>query len=342
MVIVSLTALAILIFFMSGQVGFFTTRYTLKAYFSSAGDLREGAAVRLAGIAVGNVSRIQISPYSDPQRAVEIDMKIAKRYQNEIRADSEATLNTVGLLGDSYVDITRGTPSSEAVREGGAVKSREEKDIRAIVQNTNDVIENLRGLSEKLNDITTQIQSGKGAIGGLIYDEALYNRMNTISTTLQAMVNRVDRGEGSLGKLVSDDTLYNHSVATLDRLDKVIDETEHGSGSLAKFISDPSAYNNLDKLLSEGHTFVDNINNGQGSLGKLAKDEQLYKRMNETFDHLNTIAARVDQGQGTLGKLSTDASLFNTLNETAQSLKEFLADFRKNPKKYLSIKMHIF
>jgi phospholipid/cholesterol/gamma-HCH transport system substrate-binding protein len=94
--------------------------------------------------------------------------------------------------------------------------------------------------------------------------------------------------------------------------------------------------------MSEANGLVDNINQGHGSLGKLAKDEELYNRMNDTFNRLNTLATRMEQGQGTLGKLSTDPALFNNLNESSQSLKEFLADFRKNPKKYLSIKLHIF
>ena len=131
-------------------------------------------------------------------------------------------------------------------------------------------------------------------------------------------------------------------MATLDRLNQVIDDVQHGDGSLAKFISDPSAYNNLNRLMTNGNTLIDGINQGHGTLGKLAKDEQFYDRMNSTLAHMDTITARIDQGQGTLGKLSTDPTLFNNLSESSQSLKEFLADFRKNPKKYLSIKLHIF
>ena len=58
LVIVGLTLFAVAVFFISGQVGFFTRHYTLKAYLPSAGDLREGAQVRLAGITVGNVAKI--------------------------------------------------------------------------------------------------------------------------------------------------------------------------------------------------------------------------------------------------------------------------------------------
>ncbi|HMD83596.1 MAG TPA: MlaD family protein [Terriglobia bacterium] len=342
LVIVSLAIFAIGVFFMSGQEGIFTRHYTLKAYLASAGGLREGADVRLTGIYVGSLAKIRISPFPDKERGVELDLKIARKYQNEIRADSVASVETVGLLGDSYINITRGTPGQKVLAEGGALLTAEKADIAVVMQNTNEVIMNLNTLSAKLDDITTQIQAGKGSMGKLLYDETFYNKMNATVSGAQALVDRANRGEGTIGKLMVDETLYNRTVATLDRLDQVIGQVQHGNGSLAKFISDPSAYNNLNRLLTNGNTFIDGVNQGHGTLGKLVKDEQFYDRMNSTMAHVDTITARIDQGQGTLGKLSTDPTLFNNLNESSKSLKEFLADFRKNPKKYLTIKLHLF
>lgn len=342
MVIVSLAILALGIFFISGQVGFLSRKYTLRTYFSGAGGLREGAQVRLAGIPVGNVDKIRISPYLESQRAVEIVLKIARNYQGQIRADSVATLETVGLLGESYIDITRGGPGTPSLPNNGELKSREEADIKQIVQNTNDVISNLRVLSAKLNDVTTQIQTGRGSLGKLIYEQAFYNRMNDTTGALQRLVNRVERGEGTVGKLVSDDTLYQRTVASIDRLNKVMDDIQHGKGSMAKFISDPTVYDNVNQLVTRANTLMDNVNKGQGTLGKFATDPQLYNRMNETFDRMNIITTRVEQGQGTLGKLSTDPTLFNNLNESSQSLRDFLTEFKKNPKKYLSLRVRLF
>src|ERR1051326_6363078 len=109
MVAASLVVLVIGIFFISGTVGFLTRTYTLKAYFSEAGGLRDGAQVQLAGIPVGNVKTIKISPYADPNRAVEVDMKVNRKYQNEIRADSEASAQSAGVLGERFIDISRGS-----------------------------------------------------------------------------------------------------------------------------------------------------------------------------------------------------------------------------------------
>jgi phospholipid/cholesterol/gamma-HCH transport system substrate-binding protein len=342
MVIIGLAILAIGIFFISGQEGFFRRRYKLIAYVTGAAGLRQGALVSLAGVAVGSVERIELSPYPERARAVEIVMRVGRAYQNQIRADSRASIATVGLLGDSYVDITRGSPGQEVIADGGVLKTSEEADVKRVVQNANDVIVNLGALSTKLNNITGQIQSGKGSVGKLVYDQTLYNRLSKTTDTVERMVTRVDQGQGTLGKLLADETLYNTTVATIDRLNKAIDDMQHGPGSLAKFVSDPSVYNHVNHLVTQADSLVDNINQGQGTLGKLAKDPQLYERMNQTFDHLDKVSSRMADGQGTLGKLSTDPTLYNNLSDSSKSLRDFLTEFKKSPKKYLTLKLHIF
>ncbi len=342
LVLSGLVVFAVGVFFISGRGGFFTRKYTLKTYFSGAAGLREGSQVRIAGIPVGVVQRIRISDSDKPDRAVEVLMRIPVDYQNQIRQDSDARLATAGLLGEAFVDITRGTSDKAVVQNGGEVNSIEEADIKRIVQNTNDVISNLRVLSSKLNEITGQVQAGQGTMGKLIYDQALYNRLNQMSSDLQRVMARLEQGEGTIGKLMQDETLYQRTVASIDRLNQVLDDVQHGKGTLAKFINDPAVYNDIHQLVLRANTMVDNVNNGKGTLGKLATDPQLYNRMNETFDRMNIIATRIEQGQGTLGKLSTDPTLYNNLSTSSQSLREFLTEFRKNPKKYLTVQLKIF
>ena len=342
LLIVSLVIFGVGIFFISGETGLFTKKYTLKTYFSGAAGLRAGSQVRVAGVPVGVVESIRISDSPDPAKAVEVTMRIPVTYQKEIREDSDAGLATAGLLGDAFIDIDRGSPDKLVVKDGGEIKSKQEADIKRIVQNTNDVISNLRVLSDKLNDITGQIQSGKGTLGKVIYDQTAYNRMNQTAEDVRQLVARVNRGEGTIGKLMSDETLYNRTVASIDRLNKVLDEVQTGKGTLAKIINDPSVFNHIEQLVARANTMVDNVNKGQGTLGKLATDPQLYNRMNDTFDRLSTISTRIEQGQGTIGKLSTDPTLYNNLSSSSQSLREFLTEFRQNPKKYLTVRVRLF
>ncbi len=342
MVIVGLTILAVGIFFISGQVGFFTKRYTLKTYLSEASGLRDGAEVRLAGVAIGNVKTVRISPYTDRSRAVEIVLALSRTYQPEIRTDSLASIETVGLLGESYVNITRGSRSQEMLPEGGVLKSAEGADIKQVVQNADDVIVNLRVLSAQLNNITGQMQAGKGSIGKLIYDQTLYNHLNATAAKLDVMVTNLDGGKGSLGKLMVDETFYNNATSTFDRMNKFLDDLQHGQGSIAKFISDPTVYNNVNHLVAQANSLFDGVNQGRGTLGKLATDSQLYDRANNVFDKVDKISARMADGQGTLGKFSTDPTLYNNLSDTSKSMKDFFTEFRKTPKKYLTLRVHIF
>lgn len=342
LVIVSLGIFTVGIFFISGQAGFLSRRYTLKTYFSEASGLRQGAQVRLAGIPVGIVQSIRISPYPEANRAVEVVMRVPREYQGQIRADSEAKLATAGLLGDAFVDITRGTPDKPVVPSGGEIKSVEEADIKRIVQNTNDVISNLRVLSDKLNDITTKVQAGRGTMGKLIYDETFYKHLNETTTKAEQLLGSVEKGQGTIGKLLLDETLYQRTLAAIDHLNQVTEDIQHGKGSLAKFVNDPAIYDQVNQAVGRFNTLMDNINSGKGSLGKLATDTQLYDRMNETFERVNVIATRMEQGQGTLGKLSTDETLYKNLTTSAQTLRDFLTEFRKNPRKFLTLRLRIF
>lgn len=342
LVIASLAILAVGIFFISGEVGFLSRKYPLKVYFSTASGLRPGSQVRIAGIPVGAVDRIRLSEFVEPERAVEVTLRVPRDYRDQIRADSEASLETAGLLGETYVNISRGNPQQPVVSEGGVLKSTEVVDAKQIMSNANDVITNLRALSARLNNITEQIEKGQGTVGKLIYDPGLYNRLNETTASVNRIVARVESGEGTVGKILKDETLYARTTASIDRLDKILDEVQHGQGSLAKFINDPSVYDNVNQLVARADTLVSNVNQGQGTLGKLVTDPTLHNRLTETLDNIKVITERIERGEGTLGKLSTDPTMFNNLSESAQSLKEFLTEFRKNPKKYLTVKLRLF
>jgi len=342
LVLVSLIVLGAGVFFISGQVGFLSRHYLLKTYFSTAGGVREGAEVRLAGIAVGNVYKIQLSPYTEPDRSVEIVMRLTKNYQDQIRTDSIATIETAGLLGDGYIDITRGGQGKRALPDGGVVRGQQEADIKQIVQNANDVVSNLRVLSKTLNNITDQIQTGSGTAHSLLYDKTLYARLNDTTLGLDRLVSRVEQGEGTLGKFMADDSAYQQTLQTISHLNQLLDEVQHGKGSAARFISDPAIYDNIQQLSARASTLINNINESKGTFNKLMNDPELYDRMNAAVGRVDAVAARIEKGDGTLGKLSTDPALFNNLNDSSKALKDFLTDFRKNPKQYLTMRVHIF
>jgi len=85
-----------------------------------------------------------------------------------------------------------------------------------------------------------------------------------------------------------------------------------------------------------------NLNAGKGTAGQLLKDDKIATQLSSTLDKVNLTIDKVNSGQGTIGQLMVNPQLYDSLTGSTRELQELLKAFRANPKKYLSIKVHIF
>lgn len=101
-----------------GDVNLFgSEQYRVTAKFASVSGLREGAAVEVAGVSVGKVSRIHLDDY---EARVELEIDPAIKLQD----DSIASIRTQGIIGDKYVKIKVGG-SEEFIEKGGEILETE-------------------------------------------------------------------------------------------------------------------------------------------------------------------------------------------------------------------------
>jgi phospholipid/cholesterol/gamma-HCH transport system substrate-binding protein len=342
LVITSFALLALAIFYVSGQSGFFVQKYKIVAYFQNANNLRSGAEVSLEGVTIGNVARVAVSTEADPQKAVEAVLELDEKYKNIIRTDSKVSISTIGLLGDSKVDITRGTEAGMVIPDGGTLQGGEEGDIRRIVQGANDVVANFQVLSEDFKKITDRIEKGEGTLGKFLTDTAIYDNANNAAKELNTLVRDARTGPGTMGRLISDDQLYQKVMQISDRVDILVMKLQDGDGTIAKFINDPSLYNRFDNIASKFQTITDRIDRGEGTLGKLAKDDALYNDVRASVTKLNNLVDSVQSGEGTVGKFIRDPSLFNNVNQVTSEFQKLMYDFRQNPKKFLTVNFKLF
>jgi ABC-type transporter Mla subunit MlaD len=103
---------------------FFTPSYNLKADLAVPGSLHVKDPVQVAGVQVGRVWDIGLIPTGD--KPVEVTMRIDKKFQPVIRADSQVSVSTTGWLGSDYVDITRGSPSQPILEAGATVRTADQ------------------------------------------------------------------------------------------------------------------------------------------------------------------------------------------------------------------------
>ncbi len=342
-VIVASLTLGFLLFLMSGTSGFFTPRITLKSYFDNAQGLRAGAPVRLSGVDVGNVTKISIVPdKSKQQTPVEITMKVSTKYSYAIRRDSVTSLETAGVLGETFLDIDSLQALGPQARDGDTLPTQVHADFTQVVRASQSTLENMDALLKRADRILAFAESGKGSIGKLIYDPTLYNRFSSTVAEFQQIVQQVGNGEGSLGRLISRNDAYDRFIGTLDKMNAVVDDLQQGKGTAGKFLKDPALYNNANETISNVKKLTEDINAGKGTLGKLSKDEELAKKLDTTISKLSELTTRLEAGEGTAGKLFKDEALYNNSNQMLVESRELVKAIRENPKKYLSIKLHVF
>ena len=342
-VIVASLTLGFLLFLMSGTSGLFTPRVTLKSYFDNAQGLRAGAPVRLSGVDIGNVTGIRIVPDKSKQLTpVEVTMKVSTKYNYALRRDSVTSLDTAGVLGETYLDIESAQAVGPIAQDGDTLPTQVHPDFNQVVRASQSTLENMDALLKRADRILAFAESGKGSLGKLIYDPTLYNRFSSTVAEFQKIVEQIASGQGSLGALISRNDAYDKFIATLDKMNAVIDDLQQGKGSAGKFLKDPSLYNNANDTIANVKKLTDDINAGKGTIGKLTKDEVLAQKLDNTISKLSALTTELEAGQGTAGKLFKDDALYNNANQMLVESRDLVKAIRENPKKYLSIKLHIF
>ena len=157
----------------------FTSNYRLRTQFQTVAGLNEGAPVRVGGMNKGTVRSITLPKRPDGQ--ILVDMDLSKDTLAIVRKDSQAAIQSDGLLGDKYVEVSFGSVDSEEVKGGDSIESKPPLDIADLLDKANGILDtsqaalsNIQGASENVNMITAKINGGQGTVGKLVNDKTLY------------------------------------------------------------------------------------------------------------------------------------------------------------------------
>jgi phospholipid/cholesterol/gamma-HCH transport system substrate-binding protein len=342
LVIVALCALIALIFLMTGSTGgFWSGHLQLSSFFENSAGLKVGAPVNLEGVTIGNVTAIHIVPSREPT-PVEVVMQVNKKYAQGIRSDSKTSLTTVGVLGDTVVNIESKFSKGPEVHNKAELPTTETPDIQDVIQASQGTIEQLDTILTKVNTLADALTSGKGSIGLLINDPTLYNKALLTLNQLQSLVDSISNGKGSIGKLVNDDTLYNRANDAVARLQSITTDLDNGKGTVGKLLKDPTLYDNLKESTRQLNEMLATINSGKGSIGMLYKDPAFATKLTDTVDKLDAVLTQVNSGQGAMGALLKDRRLYDHIDKLTTDSSDLVMAIRKDPKKYLTFHVKIF
>lgn len=282
-VFVALTIIAAIIIVETlGNINLFQSGYHVSALFKTAQDLKIGSPVKMAGVDIGHVEKIELS-----DREVRVTMKLDS--DAVVKTDSKAAIKFTGLMGQNFVSIGFGSQDSPKAGEGTILQTEEQPDLNAIMARLDNAAAGIERFGnsfsgEKLDNL----------IGPLIdFVKQNGGHLGSVITNMESITTQISGGQGTVGKLIYDQTLYNSAMDTVS---------------------------NLQGTVASAHGLIIGITNGQGTLGKLATDQALYNSTASAMTNLNEILIKINQGQGTVGKLVNNQEFYKNAKLSLQKL----------------------
>jgi phospholipid/cholesterol/gamma-HCH transport system substrate-binding protein len=98
-------------------------KLVVKAYFTNATGLRAGAPVRFAGVDLGSVKSIRAKP-EVKNSPVEVVMELNPPYELKIQNDSTVSLETAGILGETFIDIDAASAAGPPIGANAVLKAK--------------------------------------------------------------------------------------------------------------------------------------------------------------------------------------------------------------------------
>jgi phospholipid/cholesterol/gamma-HCH transport system substrate-binding protein len=327
--IVALSLLTVAILAIGGQGGFPWQRYPLKTRFNQVSGLKTGAVVWLNGMEIGKVTEVKFAGSQ-----IDVSMELSDKVRPLITTESRASLGSLSLLGEPIIDITaadRGTPLPDWAYVPG-----EQKQALA------DLTGKASDLLDESGKLIAGVRRGEGSVGKLFTDQALYNEMRDLTTSASAVAAQLRQGRGTLGQLIQDPSAYNELKASLERLRTITDKVNTGTGPLGRFLNDQEMGKSLAGTTSNVEQITARLNRGEGTLGKMMTDQELYNRFSAVAAKMDALVAGVEAGRGTAGALLKDRQLYENINETVTEVRTLIGEIRKDPRKYLNVRVSIF
>ncbi len=339
--VVAMVIAAVLIFLLTNQKPIWQRYATIYTYLEDSAALAKGSPLRLNGILIGSVERVELSGSSDPKRVVRVVMEVRRANLKDIPVDSVADISAENVLGTKFINITKGR-SKITLQPNGEVKSEPSAEIQDLVRKGFGLFDAAQAILTRIDRIVGMVESGQGSIGKFLVDEEFYSRLVKTVAELQQVVEAINSGKGTVGKLLYDPALYEEARSSVARLDDLISDLQSGQGTAGKLLKDPALYDEARASITQVRKLLDDINAGKGTAGKLLKDEAAYNQIQGVLGKVDTTLDRINSGQGTLGQLLVNPQLYDSLNGFSTEMQSLVKDIRANPKKFLRVKLSLF
>jgi phospholipid/cholesterol/gamma-HCH transport system substrate-binding protein len=222
------------------------------ARLADASGLAEGAPVKMGGLTVGQVTRLELA-YVDGSPGAVAELEVTEPYYDMVRADTRVHLETQGVLGDRYVALLGGKPDVAVAAAGAELATTPQLTMEQLTKHANDILVKVDAILADVQRFSSGLPDGEaarsaaaevaatarafsqtaraltregGALDVLTRPESgakvaqALEQLDRATTAIAAASAKVRDGEGTLGLLVNDPGLYDDAKSLLGRTNR--------------------------------------------------------------------------------------------------------------------------
>lgn len=199
-------SILLLVFFayFMGVLTPFSNSNVLYVRYNYAGGLEEGSPVRVMGIKVGKVKKIEFDPFFKNNLGEEVKLKVSidieKKAWTSIRKDSKFFINLAGVIGEKFLEVTPGSSTSEEFKNHDDARGEDPPRIDQLISQS-------YGLAGKIIEL---VNKNEGSVSNII------SQLDKLTTNFNKTLSLLDKTSQNkeVGRLIdnsikiSDDLAY--------------------------------------------------------------------------------------------------------------------------------------
>jgi len=333
--IAGVTLFALGIFLVGSRHEAFSRHVLLYTEFADLDGIAKGSKVQVAGMGAGQVTRIDV-PIS-PSGHFRVQMKVDEQLHGLVRTDSVVTVDTEGVVGNTFLTIHSGSPAaaiaqtdsvlqskppvsmSDLLSHGLGIMNDADATIKQVGGKLNIALDGVNGAVGNANDLLVGLKEGRGPAGMLLRDEKMAAQIRETMSHVQSTTSNLNRASGRVDSFVADVQQRQLPQKLDDTMTQIHSASTHADATIQQ------VQQSLTQALgpdASGVTAAQNINealtNVNVATGNMAEDTEALKHnffFKGYFNH---------RGYYTLSSLSPEEYRRSKLFASTQSPRAWL------------------
>jgi phospholipid/cholesterol/gamma-HCH transport system substrate-binding protein len=293
-IIAGITLFALGIFLVGNRHEAFSHHVFLYTDFANLDSVTRGSKVQVAGMDAGEVAKIDVP--NSPNGKFRVQMKVDERFYGLIRSDSVVTVDTEGVVGNTFLTIHTGSPNAPIAQAASVLQSKAPVNVSDLLTNglglMNDADATLKQVGGKLNvaldgangaignanDLLVGLKEGRGPAGMLLRDEKVADQIRETLSTVQSTTSNLKQASAGVNSIVADVQQRQFPQKLDDTMTQVRSASTHANETIEQVHQTvaqalgPDAYG-----VTAGQNISESLSNVNAATGNMAEDMEALK-----------------------------------------------------------------